>query len=355
MTNWYSRLAFVAVALAFVVVVLGAYTRISDAGLGCPDWPTCYGHLTVPDSQHTLTQLDQRYPDRPVEPAKAWKEMIHRYFAGTLGLVILALAVMAWVRRRRERTQPAGLPTLLLLLVVFQAALGMWTVTLLLKPTIVMGHLLGGMAILSLLWLLALRSGGLLKLGGAWQAKWPRWLALAGLVVLIGQIALGGWTSSNYAAYACPDFPTCQGQWWPNMDFGDAFVLWHQTGIDFEGGILANSARAAIHVSHRLGALATFIVLGSASVVFMIAAPRRSLKVLGAVVALFLVAQIGLGIGLVELGFPVSVAVAHNGNAALLLLSVVTLNAAVWRGRATEGALERELQPAEPVQQGSLS
>lgn len=339
--NWYCRLAFIAAALAFVVVVLGAYTRISDAGLGCPDWPTCYGHLTVPDSQQTVTRLNERYPERPVEPAKAWKEMIHRYAAGTLGLLILALAVWAVVARARRRgndRQPVGLPVVLLLLLVFQAALGMWTVTLLLKPTIVMGHLLGGLAILSLLWLLALRSGGLLKLGDAWRASWPRWLALAGLLVLVGQIVLGGWTSSHYAAYACPDFPTCQGQWWPEMDFDDAFVLWRQTGIDFEGGILSNSARAAIHVSHRLGALATFLVLGGASVGFMLAAPRRRLKVLGALVALLLLAQIGLGISLVELGFPVSIAVAHNGNAALLLLSVVTLNAAVWRGRATEPA-----------------
>ncbi|HET6726305.1 MAG TPA: COX15/CtaA family protein [Gammaproteobacteria bacterium] len=346
--NWYCRLAFVAVALAFVVVILGAYTRISDAGLGCPDWPACYGHLTVPASHAAISHLDKIYPDRPVQPSKAWKEMIHRYFAGTLGLVILGLAIWAW-RRGRKDGQPVGLPTILLLLVIFQAALGMWTVTLLLRPTIVMGHLLGGFAILSLLWLLAVRSGGFLKLGDEWQANWPRWLALTGLIVLICQIALGGWTSSNYAAYACPDFPTCQGQWWPPMDFRDAFVLWHQAGIDFQGGILSNNARAAIHVTHRLGALMTFIVLGSASVGFIIAAPSKRLKAIGVIVGVLLLAQIGLGISLVEFGFPVSVAVAHNGNAALLLLSVVTLNAAVWRGRVVEA------ESAATVKQGSLS
>lgn len=337
--NWYTRLAFLAAALAFVVVVLGAYTRISDAGLGCPDWPACYGHITVPDTHAAIAKVDQQYPDRPVQPAKAWKEMIHRYFAGTLGLAILALAIIACVRRRREAAQPIGLPLALVALVIFQAALGMWTVTLLLRPTIVMGHLLGGMTILSLLWLLALRSAGVLKLGDTWEADWPRWLALAGLVVLACQIALGGWTSSNYAAYACPDFPTCQGQWWPQMDFKDAFVLWHQAGIDFQGGILSNSARAAIHVTHRLGAAATFIVLGATSLGFMLAAPSRVLKALGALVGLFLLAQIGLGISLVEFGFPVSIAAAHNGNAALLLLSAVTLNAAVWRGRTAESAV----------------
>lgn len=345
--SWYCRIAFIAFLLAFVVVLLGAYTRISDAGLGCPDWPACYGHITVPESHAVISRLDQEYPNRPVQPSKAWKEMVHRYFAGTLGMLILALAIWAVVKRLRGRSdadQPTGLPVLLLALVIFQAALGMWTVTLLLRPTIVMGHLLGGFAILSLLWLLAVRSGGLLKLGDAWDANWPRWLALAGLVVLACQIALGGWTSSNYAAYACPDFPTCQGQWWPNMDFRDAFVLWHHAGIDFQGGILPNSARAAIHVTHRLGALTTFIVLGGASLAFMIAAPLKRLKVLGAVVALLLLAQIGLGISLVEFGFPVSIAVAHNGNAALLLLSVVTLNAAVWRGRTVKAAAPARAQ-----------
>ncbi len=336
--NWYARLAFAAVALTFVVVLLGAYTRISNAGLGCPDWPACYGHLTVPESAATINHIDQLYPNRPVETSKAWKEMIHRYFAGTLGLVIVALAIWAGWRRRRDPKQPLALPVFLVLMVFFQAALGMWTVTLQLRPTIVMGHLLGGMTILALTWLLAIRSGGLLRMGGQWRANWPRWLALAGLVVLACQIALGGWTSSNYAAYACPDFPTCQGQWWPNMDFGQAFVFWHHA-TDFRGGILSNSARAAIHVTHRLGALTPFIVLGSASLGFMIAAPLKRLKALGAVVGLLLLAQIGLGISLVEFGFPVSIAVAHNGNAALLLLSVVGLNAAVWRSQPVESAV----------------
>lgn len=333
MKQWYTRLVLLAFFLTGVVIILGAYTRLSDAGLGCPDWPTCYGHLTVPNSHAIIAHLDTVHPAHPVETAKAWKEMIHRYFAGTLGLVIFVLAVWALIRRRHNPVEPYGLPVFLLLLVVFQAALGMWTVTLQLRPLVVMGHLLGGFAIISLLWLLVVRSAGWLQLGAVWRSRWPRWLALAGLVVLIVQIALGGWTSSHYAASACPDFPTCQGQWWPHMDFKNAFVLWRHGALDFEYGLLKNAARVAIHVTHRLGAAAVFIVLGATSLVYTFTAPSRKLQMIGAAVGVILLAQIGLGISLVESGFPLWVAVAHNGNAALLLLTVVTLNAAVWRRR----------------------
>jgi cytochrome c oxidase assembly protein subunit 15 len=311
--------AVLAAVLAFGVVMLGAYVRLSAAGLGCPDWPGCYGHLTVPDAQ----QVDA--VARPLEPARAWKEMIHRYFAGSLATLILLLAVLAW-SKRREAGQPLLLPTLLLGFVVFQALLGMWTVTLLLFPPVVMAHLLGGFATFVLLVLLVLQSGRFLRVGNA-ATPGLRKLVTVGLVVLILQIALGGWVSSNYAAIACPDFPTCQQSWWPAMDLASGFS-WHGLGIDYQGGILDNPARVAIHWVHRLGAGVTFLVLGALSVqLFRTGAPV--LKKLGAMVGALLLLQIGLGISMVEFGWPLPVADLHNGVAALLLAAVVAVNWAV--------------------------
>ncbi|MDG4554800.1 MAG: COX15/CtaA family protein [Candidatus Competibacter sp.] len=320
------RLAWVALALTFVVVVLGAYVRLSDAGLGCPDWPGCYGRLDVPDNVEQIAAANAIYPHRPVEPDKAWKEMIHRYFAGTLGLAILALAILAW-RRRREPGQPVVLPLTLLGLVVFQALLGMWTVTWQLKPVVVMAHLLGGLTMLSLLAWLVLRQGRYgtrnpLVVGD----RALRGFAVLGLLLLVGQIALGGWTSANYAALACPDFPTCQAHWWPPLDFREAFTLWRGLGISYEGGVLGNDARVTIHMMHRLGALAVLLYLGW--LVWRLRVPTRSrnLWVVGLAIAVLLCIQLGLGIANVLMRLPLPVAVAHNGGAALLLLALVTLN-----------------------------
>jgi cytochrome c oxidase assembly protein subunit 15 len=316
-------ISIAAAALAFGVVMLGAYVRLSQAGLGCPDWPGCYGHMVVPEGvQHAA---------KPLEPARAWKEMIHRYFAGSLATLILVLMVMAWMKRK-EPDQPLLLPTLLLALVIFQALLGMWTVTLLLFPPAVMGHLLGGMATFALLVLLVLQSGGFLR-NGAVVTPLMRKLAALGLAVLICQIALGGWVSSNYAAIACPDFPACQGSWWPPMDFQNAFS-WHGLGPDYQGGILDSAARVAIHMVHRLGAFCTFLVLGGAALLFLLKGGNRELKGIGAVVLVLMLLQISLGIGLVEFGWPLPLADLHNGTAALLLASAVTLNWAAWSGKS---------------------
>ena len=323
----YHRLAIFACFLAFVVVVLGAYTRLSDAGLGCPDWPGCYGKLVVPDTEHAVTEKHY-LAQRPLEPEKGWKEMVHRYFAGTLGLVILTLAVWAWLRRR-ESGQPVWLPTLLVGLVVFQAMLGMWTVTLQLKPVVVMGHLLGGMTTLSLLVLLALRTTGVRTAVGSHNLHW-RPLALAGLLVLFGQIALGGWTSSNYAALACPDFPTCQGSWWPQTDFREAFVLWRGLGVNYEYGVLDHPARTTIHLVHRIGALVTFLLLGWLAWRLM-RCGSRPLGSSGRLIGVLLLIQVSLGIGNVVLQLPLGVAVAHNAVAALLLLSLIRLNHQLWQ------------------------
>lgn len=316
-------LAWAAAALAFGVVMLGAYVRLSQAGLGCPDWPGCYGHATVPTH---LQANDPLVAARPLEPARAWKEMIHRYFAGTLATLILLLAGTA-VWKRREPGQPVALPLLLLALVVFQALLGMWTVTLLLFPPVVMGHLLGGMTTFALLVLLVLQSSGQLRRAQA-ATPWMRRLAAVGLLMLVCQIALGGWVSSNYAAIACPDFPTCQGRWWPDMDFVSGFS-WHGLGIDYQGGILDNPARVAIHFAHRLGATATFLLLGTAVSYILLRARDAALRGLAALTGVLLLAQIAVGISLVKLGWPLALADLHNGVAALLLGACVALNWAV--------------------------
>ncbi|MEJ2576589.1 MAG: COX15/CtaA family protein [Gammaproteobacteria bacterium] len=326
----YHRLVVLTAFLAFVVVILGAYTRLSDAGLGCPDWPGCYGRLIVPAGEHEVA--DKAYLEqRPLEPHKGWYEMIHRYFAGTLGLAILAIAVWSWVRRR-EPGQPVWLPLSLFGLVVFQALLGMWTVTLQLKPVVVMAHLLGGMSTLALLVLLALRTSPRRRLAAPPAAARRRWrgFAAAALLVLVGQIALGGWTSANYAALACPDFPTCQGSWWPDADFREGFVLWRGLGVNYEFGVLDSRARTAVHLTHRVGAVVTLLVLGALAL-GLIRTRTGPLATTGWLVGGLLIAQILLGIGNVVMFLPLGVAVAHNATAALLLLSLVRLNFQLWQ------------------------
>ena len=322
----FRRLALAGVVLAFGVVVLGAWVRLSAAGLGCPDWPGCYGHLTAEHAARNVDAINEAFPHRPFEYHKAVKEMVHRYFASTLGLLILALAGLA-IANRRDPQQPVALPIALVGLVILQGLLGMWTVTLLLKPLIVVLHLLGGLATLSLLAWLALPNGA-----PAATSRGPlRTLATAALVMLALQIALGGWTSSNYAALACPDFPTCQNSMWPHMDVKDAFVLWRGLGIDYEGGVLDHPARVAIHFVHRLGAVLSALVLGFASIVAIRRGSTRTVRVAGAVVGAILVCQLILGPLMVIRALPLALATAHNAVAALLLLAVVALNREVRR------------------------
>ena len=314
------RLALAASALALVVVVLGAWVRLSDAGLGCPDWPGCYGHIGVPDEAHELAAANAAYPQRPVEAGKAWKEMIHRYAASILGLLIVAIAVLAW--RAARRGEGVGkLPYALLALVVFQGLLGMWTVTLLVKPIIVLAHLAGGLSTLALLWWLVLRHSG--RGDGQSAPTRLRGPALAALLVLVLQILLGGWTSTNYAALSCPDLPTCQGQWWPQMDFADGFTPWRGLGVDYEGGVLANESRVAIHVAHRLGAIAAALLVGLLALLAW--RSGGAARPVGALIGVLLLLQLALGLGNVLFSLPLAVATAHNGGAALLLLSLLSL------------------------------
>jgi heme a synthase len=327
------RLALLGVLLCFGVVVLGAYVRLSNAGLGCPDWPGCYGHLTPNGALQEAAPLAYA---RPLEAGKAWREMIHRYAAGALGLVILAIAVLA-IRARRERLANLPLALTLLAAVVVQALLGMLTVTWQLTPLIVTLHLLLGLTTLGLLWWLALSlpmsSWGASSLGGAGRSLRggaayianAHHLAILGLVALAVQIALGGWTSSNYADIACPDFPTCQGAWWPPRDFRDAFVLWHGANVDYEGGLLGPAARTAIHLTHRLGALIAAAALTLAAVFTLRQRGLSGARTRAWAVLAALALQLILGIAMVLRGFPLWLATAHTAAAALLLLAVLTL------------------------------
>lgn len=313
------KLAVLATALALVVVLLGAYTRLTHAGLGCPDWPGCYGFIGVPASDAQLAHAEAHYPHAPVETEKGWNEMVHRYFAGSLGLLILGLAVSA-VRQRARPQQPLKLPLLLLCVVIAQAAFGMWTVTLKLWPQVVTAHLLGGFATLSLLFLLCLRLSGVIP---ARQVSSPlRWLAAFGLLLVIGQIALGGWVSSNYAAVACADFPTCHGQWMPAMDFANGFHLTQHIGPNYLGGQLDSDARTAIHFTHRLGALLVLLILSGLAWSLR----RQGFNRLSSLLLLALGVQIALGISNVLLQLPLAVAVAHNIGGACLLLVMVLIN-----------------------------
>jgi len=358
-----ARIAAFATVFAFFVIVFGAFVRLSDAGLSCPDWPTCYGKASWPGHEQDIAKANAAFPDRPFETHKAWREQVHRMLAGTLGVLVLVLALAAaWQRRvwlatiiaasvaaavgvalyikqayvpsatlsavaialplfasfRLDRPAPWRVAVVALAVVVFQAMLGMWTVTLLLKPIVVMGHLLGGLLLFSLLAYVAL------SLATRETAAQPQLkpFVIVGLVLLACQIALGGWTSANYAALACGfDFPQCQGQWWPPTDFKEGFVLWRGIGVNYEGGVLDAPARAAIQIAHRVGALVVFCYL--AWLAHRVA--RAGLRGLGIALGALLLLQVALGIGNVKLGLPLPVATAHNGVAALLLLTLIAL------------------------------
>ena len=324
MSTTFRNIVLATLLLTFVVVVLGAYVRLSDAGLGCPDWPGCYGHIIgVPDTDNELVHANTNF-DRAVEAPKAWKEMIHRYFAGTLGILIFVISIFLF-RKNKDGERHVSTGVLLSGTLLFQAMLGMWTVTLQLKPLIVMGHLLGGFTLFNLIAWQFLRTT-------SWQphidlniAKSLFNISILVVLVLIGQIALGGWVSSNYAALACVDFPKCQQSWWPAMDFKDAFVLWRGLGIDYEFGVLDHPARVAIHYVHRIGALvATLAILFYASRLWKQTDARQLLKNNALIIMGLLALQVCLGISNVIFKLPLAIAVLHNGVALLLLFSLVT-------------------------------
>ena len=324
MSTTFRNIVLATLLLTFVVVVLGAYVRLSDAGLGCPDWPGCYGHIIgVPDTDTELEKANTNF-ERAVEAHKAWKEMIHRYFAGTLGMLIFIISIYL-LRKDKDGERHVLAGVLLSSTLLFQAMLGMWTVTLQLKPLIVMGHLLGGFTLFNLIAWQFLRTTSWQPKSDSTIAKSLFNISLFVVLVLIAQIALGGWVSSNYAALACVDFPKCQQSWWPTMDFKDAFVLWRGLGIDYEFGVLDHPARVAIHYVHRMGAVvATLTILIYATRLLKYTDARQLLKNNAIVILVLLAIQVSLGISNVVFKLPLAVAVLHNGVALLLLFSLVS-------------------------------
>lgn len=310
-----------AIALASIVVILGAYTRLTDAGLGCPDWPGCYGFMSVPTHETEIQIAESLYPERPVEVDKAFNEMIHRYVAGTLGLVILLIFVMSFMAKIK-----LTIPSLMLVMVTFQALLGMWTVTMNLMPLVVMGHLLGGftvfcLLILNLQILSNIKSGGIIAKPSNDCRTYYK-IAQFAFVILIIQIALGGWTAANYAAVACTELPICEGNWWQRLDFLHAFSV--PTGHDnYEFGVFPYEARMTIHISHRIWALVTIAILFYLAWVLL---KSRSVYLKRFAVRIFVIAslQFVLGVSNVLFNLPILIAVSHNF-VALCLLSVLVI------------------------------
>jgi len=316
------KLNVIAIFVAAVVVILGAYTRLTDAGLGCPDWPGCYGFMAVPTLEADIAHAEGVFPDRPVEHAKAWNEMIHRYFAGSLGLLILFMFLLSL-----KAKQKLLLPSVLLVTVCFQALLGMWTVTMNLMPLVVMGHLLGGFTTFCLLVISSLRLRRTLnpESTSAPCTLKPRLYKLSKItfVFLVIQIALGGWTASNYAAVACTELPICEGNWTEKFDIHEALTV--PTGHDdYEYGVLHYEARMSIHVLHRFGAIAVlfiFIML----VVNLMRSESSELKRYGFLLMLLVSTQFLLGVSNVVFQLPLLIAVSHNFIALCLLVSLVAL------------------------------
>ena len=323
------RLVLVSILLAILVVSLGAYTRLTHAGLGCPDWPGCYGLIDVPESAEQIAKAEQAFPERPVEPEKAWNEMIHRYFAGSLGLLILAISILAW--RLRSHGTPFKLPLLILAVVVFQAALGMWTVTMMLMPIVVMGHLLGGFMTLCLLFLLYLRLKVYRVPGGDVRLRSTAKLGIIGIFILTTQIALGGWTSSNYAALVCVELPICQSGWVESLTFENSFDAIPPKRDTYEFGHLDHDERVTIHVAHRIGAIITACYLFWLMVRVFRRAESHFFKQTSLLLGLVLTIQVLLGVSNIWFSLPLAVAVSHNVVAACLMLVLIKLTYSLSR------------------------
>lgn len=324
--NFYKRLTLFATLLAIIVVSFGAYTRLTDSGLGCPDWPGCYGTLSVPESIDQIERAQTVYPDSPVEVEKAWIEMIHRYIAGTLGVMILVIAFMS-IRLRDQINYSLKWPFFLLGLVIFQAALGMWTVTLLLNPAVVSSHLLGGMTVLGILTFLMHRNYGTHRENFV-SNRFERKVIRFSLVLLFIQIALGGWTSTNYAALACTDYPTCHGSLIPEMDFSNAFTIFRELGVTSLGEPLSLEALHAIQWVHRVGAI---VLLGYLLFVAYILKVNQGFNMWRNVLILVISLQFIIGIANLLLHLPIVLATLHNLGAALLVVILVGINSRITK------------------------
>jgi cytochrome c oxidase assembly protein subunit 15 len=323
------KLVLASIFLALLVIVLGAYTRLTDAGLGCPDWPGCYGTILVPGTAESIEKANEAFPHRPVEAHKAWNEMIHRYFAAGLGFFILVIFFASLMKRMKGADVPIKLPFLLLVLVCFQGALGMWTVTLNLLPVVVMGHLLGGFTVLSCLFLLYLRLTKFRIPGGDSEIRRYAKFGALGIAILVSQIALGGWTSANYASLACTQLPICEGDWFSNLDIAGAFSV--PAADNYEFGVHDYQERATMHVMHRIGAIVTFIYLCWFAIKIYTRSSSALIKRLTTVMTLVLGVQVLLGVSNVVYSLPLSVAVLHNAVAACLLLIMILLTYTMYR------------------------
>ncbi len=316
-------LALVATVVAAMVLLLGVLTRLSDAGLGCPGWPSCYGSSQLASSAGGIPES--------VDAGTAQIEIFHRYLAAVLGLMVIMLAIISW-RRREMEEYPFRLPTLILFLVAWQALFGMWSVTLKLLPQVVTFHLMAGMVTFSLLWLLALRLGSRpwqLDENSDRQLQQIRpWLFVL-MAALLLQIGLGGWTSANYAAFACSDFPTCQGEWWPEMNFRQGFDFTQPIGPSYLGGKLETEARVAIHVTHRIAGL-VLTVLTVIIATPLLRIKNSQVRVLTITFVLLMLTELLLGVANNLLMAPMLTALLHHLISALLLLVLVALMTGIW-------------------------
>ena len=328
-------LTLVTLFLTFDLVIFGAFTRLTDSGLGCPDWPGCYGSASPVGAQVHIEAAQSAMPTGPVTHSKAWIEMVHRYLATGVGVLILTLTVVSWLERERAHISP-GWPTVTLLWVCLQGAFGALTVTMKLFPAIVTLHLLGGLILLGLLRAQAVRYAQAQAQGSSQIAELSagiRLFVFAAFALLWLQIALGGWVSTNYAVLACTDFPSCQSSLWPAMDFSQGFTLWRELGAGHDGANISFQALTAIHYAHRLAAYAVFAVLMLlAARLYRVPALRPDACWLAGLTLL----QAATGLSNVVLGWPLVAAVAHTGGAAAL---VVVLTGIVLSSRSIPGAV----------------
>ena len=334
-------LTWVTLFLTFDLVIFGAFTRLTDSGLGCPDWPGCYGSASPIGAQSQIQAAQSALPGGPVTFPKAWIEMIHRYLATGVGVLILILAVWSWLERKRISISPWW-PTLTLVWVCLQGAFGALTVTMKLFPAIVTMHLLGGMALLTLL---KIQSVKYAQASGELQhVQLPAGthrLMLATFALLWFQIALGGWVSTNYAVLACTDFPACQNSFWPAMNFKEAFTLWRELGAGRDGDNISFQALTAIHYVHRLSAYVVFAAIGLLVVKLLkVAELRTSAKWLAGLALL----QAATGLGNVLLGWPLAAAVLHTGGAAALVVVMTGMVCVSKTGRVVNTKLVANAQ-----------
>ncbi|ATJ87359.1 COX15/CtaA family protein [Ralstonia solanacearum] len=318
--NKYRKLVWITAFLTLDLIMFGSFTRLTDSGLGCPDWPGCYGTSNPFHASDDIHAAQAAMPSGPVTWMKAWIEMTHRYFALALGVLIITLVVLAWVKRRELKQSP-WYATAVLGLVCLQGAFGAWTVTLKLQPAIVVTHLLLGMSLLAALIWLGCKNDAPRQVDSRGASL--RVLAAIGLALLVAQIALGGWVSTNYAVLACTDFPLCNGQWVPPMDFAHGFTFWRELGRTAGGDFISHDALVAIHWTHRVFAV---IVLSYLAWLGLRARRVAGVARVATVLLVVLAVQLATGLSNIVLGWPLPAAVAHNGGAAVLLLLMVRLH-----------------------------